>query len=141
MSLFTCFDISSSGMTAERRRLEVLANNIANAGTTQTAEGGPFRRQVLLTRPVETPASPFSPASSRGSGVEISGVVEDGAPPRMVYDPGHPQADADGMVQYPNFDIVNEMINLILATRSYQANLNVFNEAKNMLIHTLDIGR
>lgn len=141
MSLFSAFSISSSGMNIERQRLEVIANNIANAGTTRTQTGEPFKRKFLITQPQQTPVSPFEQSSWTGKGVKAVEIAEDDSPPNLVYEPGHPDADGNGFVQYPNFDIVNEMINLITATRTYQANLNVFSEAKNMMLSSLDIGK
>lgn len=125
------FDISASGLSAQRARLDLIASNIANVETTRTPEGGPYRR----LRPV------FASRTGNPGGVEIIGVVADARPPRRVYQPGHPDADGDGFVAYPNVSIVEEMVDLVSATRSYEANAAAFNAAKSMAQRALDLGR
>lgn len=145
MSLFRSLQISASGLTAERVRLDVIANNLANVNTTRTAAGGAYRRRVVVLE--ERPPS-FTdllgtrslPAMGRG-GVRVAGIVEDTSPPQRVYNPGHPDADADGYVQMPNVNVVTEMVDMITATRAYEANVTTMNAAKQMALHTLDIGR
>ncbi|HUU54595.1 MAG TPA: flagellar basal body rod protein FlgC [Armatimonadota bacterium] len=125
------FDISASGLSAQRARLDVIAGNIANVETTRTPEGGPYRR----LQPV------FASRQGNPGGVETIGLVADPRPPRRVYQPGHADADADGFVAYPNVNIVEEMVDLVSATRSYEANAAAFNAAKSMAQRALDLGR
>lgn len=144
------FDISASGMTAERFRMDIVANNVANASTTRQPDGSPtpYKRQVVVSSPRRTFASyilsfrkgEVPPAG--GDGVKIDTVVTDPAPPKMVFEPGHPDADPEtGLVAMPNVNVVNEMVDLISASRAYEANVTVFNESKNMMARALDIGR
>jgi len=137
------FAISASGMTAERLRMDIIANNLANANTTRTAEGGPYRRQVPVFAPREMSRSLArrSGVAFTGMGVRVVGIYEDDAPPRLVYDPQHPDADENGYVQMPNVDVVREMVDLISASRAYEANITTFNTAKSMAMRALDIGR
>lgn len=137
------FAISASGMTAERLRMDMIANNLANANTTRTAEGGPYRRQVPVFAPREMSRSLArrSGVAFTGMGVRVVGIYEDDAPPRLVYDPQHPDADENGYVQMPNVDVVREMVDLISASRAYEANITAFNTAKSMAMRALDIGR
>ncbi len=130
MRLFGAIDISASALTAERLRLDVIAENLANAGTTRTAEGGPYRRKVVL----------FAPREGMG-GVRAVGIARDPSPFRLRYDPGHPDADAAGYVRLPNVDVVKEMVDLITATRAYEANVTAISAAKAMFQRALDIGR
>ena len=125
------FDISASGLSAQRQRLDVIAGNIANVETTRTPAGGPYRR----LQPV------FASRSANPGGVETIGVVADAREPRRVYQPGHPDADAEGFVAYPNVSIVEEMVDLVSATRSYEANAAAFNAAKTMAQRALDLAR
>lgn len=136
MSIISSFDISASGLFAQRTRLDVIAGNIANAQTTRTPEGGPYaRRQVVfaeaLGRRTRTAAS----------GVEVVGIVADQAPPNIVHDPGHPDAGPDGYVALPNVNIIEEMTDMIAATRSYEANVVAMNAAKSMVQSALELGR
>jgi flagellar basal-body rod protein FlgC len=146
MSLFKSFAISASGLTAQRLRMDIISNNIANAQTTKTAQGGPYKRQA----PVFTPMGGnkhFSVflANRMGkdnvSGVKVAAIKEDSTPPRLVYDPNHPDADERGYVAYPNVDIVKEMVDMIGATRAYQANITAINSAKTMAAKALEISR
>jgi len=125
------FDISASGLSAQRARLDLIASNIANVETTRTPEGGPYRRLQPM----------FATRAGNPGGVEITGVLADDRPPRQVYRPGHPDADGDGFVAYPNVSIVEEMVDLVSATRSYEANAAAFNAAKSMAQRALDLGR
>ncbi|HEY8496796.1 MAG TPA: flagellar basal body rod protein FlgC [Limnochordales bacterium] len=134
------FAISASGMTAERLRMDTIANNLANANTTRTAGGGPYRRQVPVFAARETRV-PGRPGGFTGAGVRVIGIHHDSSPPRLVYDPNHPDADANGYVAMPNVDVVREMVDLITASRAYEANVTAFNTAKNMAMRALDIGR
>lgn len=130
MKIFRSFDISASALTAERLRLNVIATNIANAETTRTPEGGPYRRKMVVFQP------------SENGGVEVAAIREDTTtPPRLVYDPGHPDANGEGFVAYPNVLVVNEMVDLLAATRAYEANVAALNATKSMLTSILNIGR
>ena len=123
---FNAFNISSSGLTAERFRMEVVANNIANASTTRTPEGGPFRRKDVLFETALNQSSLTrggSQTSSGFGGVNVVGIVDDQSELQRIYNPGHPDADADGFVNMPNISLPIEMVNLITATRAYEANL------------------
>lgn len=145
MSLFRSLQISASGLTAERLRLDVIANNLANVNTTRTAAGGPYRRKVAV---LEERTAGFAnllgiqptPALTHG-GVRVAAIVEDDSPLPRVYNPGHPDADAEGYVQMPNVNVVTEMVDMITATRAYEANVTAMNAAKQMALRTLDIGR
>ncbi|HHY47667.1 MAG TPA: flagellar basal body rod protein FlgC [Firmicutes bacterium] len=148
MSIFSAMAISASGMTAERLRMDVIANNIANANTTRTPEGGPYRRQQVLFRAVMGDAvrgylSRLDPAHppATGLGVAVVGIVRDPSPPRLVYDPAHPDADQDGYVHMPNVNILAEMVDMLSATRAYEANVTALNAAKSMALKALEIGR
>ena len=148
MRLFSSFEISGSGLTAQRLRMDVVANNIANVNTTRTAEGGPYRRQRVVFEPRQATefVLPFSMeaqkrANAGGSGVRVVGVSNDPSAPKMVYDPGHPDADERGYVAMPNIQLVNEMVDMISATRAYEANVAAINSAKSMAAKALEIGK
>lgn len=144
---------SASALTAERLRLELIAQNLANAFTTRTADGGPYRRQVPVFAPRLTFGDalraawwrrlgwPAAPGAAVPAGVQVVGVLADGSPFRRVYDPGHPDADAEGYVTLPNVDPVREMVELVVATRAYEANVAAFNAAKYMALRALEMGR
>lgn len=138
MGLFRVFDISASGMTAERLRMDTIANNLANVNTTRTARGGPYRRQMVVFEERLAQASGYG---LRGNGVRVSRIVEDDDPPRLVYDPHHPDANEQGYVEMPNVNIVTEMVDMITASRAYEANVAALNAAKAMALKALDIGR
>ncbi|MCR4430500.1 MAG: flagellar basal body rod protein FlgC [Tepidanaerobacteraceae bacterium] len=146
MGLFDSMDISASGLTAQRLRMDVISNNIANANTTRTEDGGPYRRErvVFMERKqnnaFEDILSNFT-AKSTGQGVRVVAIEKDPAPFKMVYDPTHPDADARGYVQMPNVNIATEMIDMISATRSYEANITAINSAKSMMTKALEIGK
>jgi flagellar basal-body rod protein FlgC len=144
MSLFGGLEISASALTAERLRMDVVAENLANAQTTRGADGQPYRRKevVLQERPGSFGASLSAAMSkSNGGGVEVAAVVEDQTPLKRVYDPGHPDADADGYVAMPNVDTVTEMVDLIGAQRAYEANVTAMQAAKQMFARTLELLR
>ncbi|HHW15643.1 MAG TPA: flagellar basal body rod protein FlgC [Firmicutes bacterium] len=142
MGLFGPLEVSASALTAERLRLDVIANNLANANTTRTPEGGPYRRQVVVFAPRTDEGSGW-PLADRGAGggVRVVGIMPDSAPLRRVYNPGHPDADAEGYVTMPNVDPVVEMVDLIAATRAYEANVTVITETKNMALRALELLR
>ena len=139
MGLFHSFDISASGMTAERLRMDVIANNLANVNTTRTARGGPYRRQMVVFE--ERLAQAMGKGRGRGAGVRVSRIVEDDDPPRLEYNPNHPDADEQGYVALPNVNIVTEMVDMISASRAYEANIAALNAAKAMALKALEIGR
>ena len=148
MSLFGGLEISASGLTAERLRMDVTAENLANAQTTRGADGQPYRRkEVVLQEAAGSFGASLSAAmgpnkGTQGGGVEVAGVVQDTATPlKRVYDPGHPDADAQGYVSMPNVDTVTEMVDLISAQRAYEANVTAMQAAKQMFSKTLELLR
>lgn len=145
MDLFTAMDVSSSALTAERTRMNLISSNLANANSTRTAEGGPYKRKdaVFAAQPV---GQPFSAALTKAglqqlNKVNVLQVVEDQNPPRLQYDPSHPEADAKGYVAMPNVNVVEEMADMIAATRSYEANVTTLQATKSMALKTLEISR
>ncbi|MCK5154209.1 MAG: flagellar basal body rod protein FlgC [Spirochaetales bacterium] len=152
MGIFSSINIAASGLSAQRTRLDVISNNIANVDTTRTPEGGPFRRSRVIFRPkVQEPywRSPFLPEkmdNGLGKGVRIVEIDKDlDGDPRLVYDPTHPDAiktgPQKGYVEMPNVNIVEEMVDMISASRSYEANVAVINGSKSMFMKALEIGR
>ncbi|AGN85349.1 MULTISPECIES: flagellar basal body rod protein FlgC [Enterobacteriaceae] len=134
MSLFSVFDISGSAMAAQSKRLNVSASNMANADSIAGPDGKPYRARSVV----------FNVDNSAGQeigGVKVSGVTESTAPDRLVYEPANPLADDKGYVHMPNVDVVGEMVNTISASRSYQANVEVMNSAKNLMLKTLTLGQ
>jgi flagellar basal-body rod protein FlgC len=145
MDFFSSMNVSSSALTAERTRMNLISSNLANASSTRTSEGGPYKRKdaVFSATPVE---SRFNRALNSAVGqqtrqVEVSEIVEDQNPPRMQYDPGHPDANAQGYVAMPNVNVVEEMADMINASRSYEANVTAVQTAKSMALKTLEIGK
>lgn len=139
---------AGSALTAQRLRMDVIASNLANAEATSTPDGGPYKRERVVFAPMlrdslnRLSGAPGSVASGAApGGVEVTGIVQDDAEPRLVFDPTHPDADADGFVAYPNIDLVTEMTDMLSASRSYEANITVVNVAKSMAQRALDIGR
>lgn len=142
MSVFRSMDIAGSALTAQRLRMDVISSNVANAETTRTPSGGPYRRAQVLFSPTAMTASTGSrPGESESVGVEVRGIAADQSPLRMVHDPNHPDADAQGMVAYPNVDVTTEMVDMMSATRAYEASVTVLNASKSMAVKALDIGR
>lgn len=135
MSLFNVFQVSSSAMTAQSMRLNTTASNLANADSVISSDGKPYRAKQVVFE-----ATPMS-ADETAKGVRVRQVVEDASPPRMVYDPKNPAADEKGYVAFPNVNVVEEMTNMISASRSYQTNVEVMNTAKTMMLRTLSIGQ
>jgi flagellar basal-body rod protein FlgC len=134
MSLFNIFNVAGSGMAAQSQRLNVVASNLANADSTTSANGQPYKaKQVVFS------AVPVDGANAQG--VKVTAVVEDNSPMKMVYDPKHPMADAQGYVAMPNVNVVDEMVNMISASRAYQNNVDVMNASKTLLLKTLTIGQ
>ena len=146
MSFLSSFDISASGMTAERQRLDIAAENISNAETTRTASGGTYRRKMVVLQ--EVPATSFrtrfnsllNRTASKG-GVKVTEVIEDQRDLNPVYNPDHPDANEEGYVMMPNVDLVKETIDGMSATRAYEANITAFNAMKLMAQKALDIGK
>ena len=145
MSLFSTLSVSASGMSAERQRAEVLVENIANADTTRTAEGGPYRRKdvVFASQDLSSPFSSFMASSSGGqvSGVGVDQIVEDTGEPDRRYMPGHPDADKDGYVAFPRVNPAEDMVDLLGASRSYQANVSAISAVKDMIQRSIDLFR
>jgi flagellar basal-body rod protein FlgC len=152
MGMFSSINTAASGLTAQRMRQDVISNNIANATTTRTADGGPFRRSRVILRPrVDQPywRSPFTPErldNGVGQGVRVVEIQEDmDSELRLVWDPEHPDAiktgPRAGYVEMPNVNIVNEMVDMISASRSYEANIAVVNGAKSMFQQAINIAR
>jgi len=135
--IFSSLRISASGLSAQRRLMDVIANNIANANTLKTPEGTPYRRQQVLLQLGDLQL----PGIEKKAGVKVAGVVEDTTPGRLVYDPGNPFANEDGYVQYPNVNIIREMVDMIQATRAYEANAAVIDATKAMVNDALKIGK
>lgn len=150
MSFLTALRCTASALTAQRLRMDVISSNVANADTTRTINGGPYRRHAVVfragqqTAPFQSLLARFrgqSPVDNQVSGVTVSNIVVDPAPGRQVYDPTHPDANAQGFVEYPNVDIVTEMTDLVSASRAYEANITVANALKSMAMKALDIGK
>jgi flagellar basal-body rod protein FlgC len=141
MSLITAIDISSSGLTAQRARVENSSSNVANAQTTRTPEGGPYRRKDVVFQSVSFDDTLTVALENLSEGVEVTDVVPDETPFDRRYEPGHPDADADGYVLYPNVNVMGEMLDLASAARSYEANLSAMNIAKALISKTLEIGK
>lgn len=134
MSLFNIFNVAGSAMSAQSQRLNVVASNIANADSTTSSTGQPYRaKQVVFS------ALPLS--GQEASGVKVQQVIEDASAPKLVYDPKHPLADEKGYVAMPNVNVVEEMVNMLSASRSYQTNVETMNAAKTLLLKTLTIGQ
>jgi flagellar basal-body rod protein FlgC len=180
MKVFSSFEISASGLSAERLRMDVTANNIANVETTRTPEGGPYRREMVVFEPRGGDQAPFQLPSvlrgafsddsdapeafdagisaatggaisgpsggmdlgnqaAQGQGVRVVSVEADPTPPHMVYEPGHPDADANGYVAMPNVSMINEMVDMMSATRAYEANIAAIDSAKSMAQQAISI--
>jgi flagellar basal-body rod protein FlgC len=137
VSFYSSIEVSATGLSAERLAMDVIANNIANVNTTRTPQGGPFKRQLLVFAQKQEPARSAAgaldddPGKSR-AGVEAVAIVPDDGPDRLVYDPRHPDADAQGYVHYPNVDVVKEMVDMMAASRAYEANVTAIQETRAM---------
>lgn len=152
MSMFSAFNINASGMTAQRYRMDIISENVANANTTRTADGSPYRRKVVYfeEKGGQTAFSQVLNEASihhyhhgySGQGVKVSGVLHDYTTEmKMVYDPAHPDADENGYVTYPNVNIITEMTNMIDASRAYEANATAFDASKSIAQQGLQIGQ
>ncbi len=134
MSLFKIFDVSGSAMSAQAQRLNVVSSNLANADSVTSANGQPYKAKQVVFAALPT-------ADAASTAVKVTQVVEDTTPPKLMYDPKHPLADEKGYVAMPNVNVVEEMVNMISASRSYQTNVETMNAAKSMLLKTLSIGQ
>lgn len=147
MSIFKSMNISATGLTAERLRMDVISKNIANANTTRTQAGTPYRRQLAIFKEqgagksFEEILANAKGEFTVGNGVEVSQVVEDMSDFKRVYNPGHPDADDEGYLLMPNVDVVTEMINMLSSTRAYEANVTALNSTKSMAMKALEIGK
>ncbi|MFH1034944.1 MAG: flagellar basal body rod protein FlgC [Pseudomonadota bacterium] len=149
MDFITGMEISASGLSAQRTRINIISQNLANAFTTRTQEGGPYRRKITvfkaepfknhLDRAMDLPEYPAGGDPRKG--VLVEKVDEDPAPFKRIYDPSHPDADKEGYVNMPNVEVVTEMVDLINASRSYEANVTAVNASKSMAMKALEIGR
>jgi flagellar basal-body rod protein FlgC len=133
MSLFNIFNVSGSAMSAQAQRLNTVASNLANADSATSASGEAYRAKQVVFEAV--------PLDTGGTAVRVQQVVEDATPGKQVYDPKHPMADAKGYVTMPNVNVVDEMVNMLSASRSYQTNVETMNAAKTMLLKTLTLGQ
>ncbi|MBI5699514.1 flagellar basal body rod protein FlgC [Candidatus Saganbacteria bacterium] len=142
-SLNQALDISVSGINAERMHMELISSNIANASTTRTLSGGPYRRRIAVVgeKPLRSFAEELAYARVKleGGGVEVMDIVEDRSPLQRVFNPGHPDADAQGFVNMPNVDLSKEMVDMVYASKLYEANITAYNATKKMMQDTLQI--
>jgi len=139
MNLITALDVNATGLTAQRKRVEVVSSNLANSQTTRTDEGGPYRRKDVVFQSFK---QSLGAALNDGvEGVEVSEIVDDPRPFDRRYEPGHPDADAQGYVAYPNVDLMTEIANLVEGSRTYEANLSAIAVVKAMIARTLEIGK
>jgi len=152
MSFFGALDVSASGLTASRMRMDVVAENLANAETTRGPNGGPYRRKEVVLQTAggdgfqsalqsAVGTVPGMGSSQQSGGVQVTGIVTDNSAPRMVYDPSHPDANAQGYVAMPNVNPVTEMVDLISSSRTYEANVTAMQTAKSMFSKTFDLLR
>lgn len=155
MGIFGAIESAASGMTAQRLRMDTISENIANVNTTRTSNGGPYRRKIVVFQASDNkPFSEYLNGASReilgnssnneeenGGGVNVVAIAEDQSPFKKNYDPTNPDADEDGYVSMPNVDVMTEMVNMISATRSYEANVTTINAAKGMALKALEIGK
>lgn len=145
MDFMTAIDVGASALKAERTHLNVISMNLANAKTTRTVDGGPYRRKEVVFKETEV-QSPFSKAMNSAldqdvKGVRVDSVQTDNRPLKQVYEPGHPDANKDGYVSYPDINVVEEMTNMLSAMRAYEANVSTITTSKSMFSKALEIGR
>ncbi len=145
MSIFDILDVGSSGLAAQRMRQEIISSNIANASTTRTPDGGPYVRKDVVFETANVTSKfgeVLSALTDNGlRGVQVSEILQDNQPPQRRFQPNHPDADADGYVRYPNVNIIAEMVNMVEATRSYEANLTIMNASKSMALRAIELGK
>lgn len=140
LDFFTAMEVSASGLSAQRARMNVASSNLANAQTTTTAAGGPYKRKDVVLQSADVPGTEGQ-LDGAIKGVEVSQIKQDTAPPRLEYDPGHPQANAQGYVAYPNVNPVEEMVDMITASRAYEAGITTMSTAVSMAEKALGIGK
>jgi flagellar basal-body rod protein FlgC len=142
MGLYSSIEVSASGLSAERLAMDVIANNLANVNTTRTPEGGPFKRQLVVfaqkQEAAQTDSLDGAPPASQ-AGVQAVGIVNDTSPDKMVYDPSHPDADPQGYVHMPNIEVVKEMVDMMAASRAYEANVTAITESRTIGTATMGI--
>jgi flagellar basal-body rod protein FlgC len=150
MGLTSAIRTTASGLTAQRLRMDIISNNLANANTTRTVDGGAYKRQTPVFEPILKSKTMFTLAGFGGAhpgaeqlagGVRVTSVTEDLRQGKLSYEPGHPDANADGYVEYPNVNVVSEMTDMISATRSYEANVTAMQALKSMALKALELGR
>jgi flagellar basal-body rod protein FlgC len=146
MDFLSSLNISGSGLTAQKLRMDVISQNIANAGVTKTESGTPYRRKMVVLRSMDDESGSFQDALKKASGsqtggVQVESIVEDQSPLVPVYNPSHPDANEEGYVMMPNVNTAQEMIDMLGASRAYEANVTVFNATKTMALKALEIGR
>ncbi len=145
MNFIDALQVSASGLTSQRLRMNVVSSNLANSHTTRTQEGGPYKRKevVFESKPLRNSFQEMVNSQLKGklSGVKVSGIIEDPRPPIVKYDPQHPDADNKGYVSMPNINVIEEMVNMMSASRSYEANVTAVNVTKRMAMKALDIGK
>jgi flagellar basal-body rod protein FlgC len=139
MSLFNIFTVAGSAMTAQNQRLNVVASNLANADSAVSSNGQPYKAKQVLFMSIPSTAS--TDPNNAATGVKVSRVIEDQSPMKLVHDPTHPMANEEGFVTMPNVNVVEEMVDMISASRSYQNNVDMMNTAKTLLLKTLTIGQ
>lgn len=135
-SYFNVFKVSASAIESQRRRMNIIASNMANVNSTRTEEGGPYRRKDVVFSPMNMGSNPVEL-----QGVRVDDILTDNSPLKKIYDPGHPDADNEGYVEMPNVNIIEEMVNMMTAFRAYEASVAAFNISKSMFMRSLDIGR
>ncbi|MEI6125801.1 MAG: flagellar basal body rod protein FlgC [Pseudomonadota bacterium] len=141
MDFFTAFNISSSALNAQRTRMNIVTSNLANINSTETPEGGPYRRKDVVFSAVPAQTSFREILKDKINEVQVDEVIDDARPFRSVYDPYHPNADQNGYVFYPNVNVMEEMVNMLSASRSYEANVNAIKATKSMALKALEIGK
>ena len=141
MDFLKALQISGSGMSAQRTRMNVIAANLANADVTKTPEGGPYRRKEVILGSVPFKEVLAGQRQAVLSEAKVMGVVQDARPPQIKYDPGHPDADEKGYVALPNVNVIQEMVNMMMASRSYEANVTALQATKDMALRALEIGK
>lgn len=145
MNFIDALQVSASGLTSQRLRMNVVSSNLANSHTTRTQEGGPYKRKevVFESKSLRNSFQDMVNSQIKGklSGVKVTGIIEDQRPPIVKYDPQHPDADIKGYVSMPNINVIEEMVNMMSASRSYEANVTAVNVTKKMAMKALDIGK
>ena len=149
MGIYTSIEVSATGLSAQRLAMDVIANNIANVNTTRTAEGGPFKRQLVVFAQKNeaagaqsaNPLDDSNDSAASRAGVDVVGVIKDQSPDKLIYDPSHPDADAQGYVHMPNIEVVKEMVDMMAASRAYEANVTAIQESRQIGSATLGLLR